>query len=199
MLQTIGYEILDGDDTEIFPGGKLLQLRHARHSTVFVKYFNEAGRGVQTRHTGQIYSSLRVSGPGQYATVLSIERIDMPGTPEGLGTARRICQSTYSSCTVVAGNTGGAAFELVDGNRKGRAQHARILLYLKVQIKFFATFEGNRRAKHTTPATQHEVDSLRGHELGGHNEVSLIFTVFVIDDYHEFALTEVLECFLDSG
>lgn len=123
----------------------------------------------------------------------------MTRATEGFGPACRIGQRTYRGGTVVAGNTGGTPLELVDGHGEGRAQHAGVVLHLKIQFEFLAALKGYGCTEHATPAAQHKVDGFRRDKLGGHDEIAFVFTVLVVDYYHEFALAEVPEGFLYGG
>jgi hypothetical protein len=44
---------------------------------------------------------------------------------------------------------------------------------------------------------RHEVDRLRGRELGGDDEVALVLAVRIVDDDHELAVANVLDRVLD--
>ena len=97
--------------------------------------------------------------------------------------------------TVVGGDTSGAAFELIDGNCKGGAEHGGVVLYLVGQIELLAALYRDRGAEHAAGVLQHEVHLLGCNLLCGDNQVALVLAVFVIDDDHELALSEILYSF----
>ena len=51
-----------------------------------------------------------------------------------------------------------------------------------------------RQTNQAASVHRHEVNGLRGHLVGGNGQITLIFSVFIIDDDEEFALFNVLNC-----
>ena len=55
-----------------------------------------------------------------------------------------------------------------------------------VEFQLFATRNGERHAKHTTGILKHEINLVGRYFFCSHNEVALVFTVFVINNNYEF-------------
>ena len=193
FLQTVGDEVLDSEDVESFAFGNLHKLWHACHRAVFVEDFDEAGSGEESAHPRKVNGSFGVSGPCQYAAVLGVEGVDVSGTSEPFGPCVGVCKGADGGGTVVGGDSGGAAFEHVDGDGEGCAEHRRVFLYLVFKAQFTATFVGDGGAQHTTAVLQHEVHLFRCNKFGGSDEVSLVLTVFVIDNDDKLSFLEVFK------
>ena len=198
VLQTVGYEVLDGDDVQPLALGELLQLGHACHGAVFIQYLDEAGCGLHAGQTCQVDSGLGVSGACQHAAVLGIERIDVTGAAEGFGPALGVGQGAYGGGAVVATHARGAALEFVDGHREGRAQHAGVVLHLVRQTELLAALYGDGGAQHAAAVAQHEVDVFGRNEFGCHDEVAFVFAVLVVDYDDELTVLEVLNGLFDG-
>ena len=192
ITQAIGNQVADGDDVQPVRFGEGLQLGQARHRAVLVQDFDQAGRRVQSRQSGQVDGGLRVAGAGQHAFVLGIERIDVAGASECGGDAVGIGERADGGCAVVAAHAGGAPFELVHRDREGRAEHAGVLLHLMGQAEAVAGLYGDGGAKHATAVGQHEVDLFRRDQFGGGDEVAFVLAVLIVHDDDQFAVFEVL-------
>ena len=62
---------------------------------------------------------------------------------------------------------------------------------LKTQLT--ATLVGDGSTQDTASVLEHEVYLLRGNEFCGSDEVSLVFTVFVVNDNDELSFLEVFK------
>src|SRR5262249_52544016 len=62
-----------------------------------------------------------------------------------------------------------------------------------------AALRRERQTDQTAPFLGHEVDRLRGDELGGHRQVALVLAVRIVDDDHHLALADVLDRVGDRG
>ena len=140
-----------------------------------------------------------MAGACQHTPILRIERIDVAGAAEILGFAGGVGKGADRGGAVVAAYARGAAFEQVDGDGKRSAEHTGIGLHLMLQFELAATLVGDGCAKHAAPATQHEIDGLGGGEFGGHDEVALVFAVFIVNHDDEFAGFEIFYCLIDRG
>ena len=65
------------------------------------------------------------------------------------------------------------------------------------QVRFIATADGYRSAKHATGMLKHEVHVVGCYLFGCNYKVSFVLTVLVVDHYHEFSLLEVLNSLLN--
>ena len=66
------------------------------------------------------------------------------------------------------------------------------------QVEFAATRYGQGSAKLSAGVRHHEIDALRSGFLSRHDEITFVFTVFVIHYYHEFSFAEVSDRFLNG-
>ncbi len=137
-----------------------------------------------------------MSAPLQHAALLRIQGIDVSGTAECLGSGSRVGKRTYGGSAVLNGNTGGAAFQLVNGHGERRAEHRCVVLDLTRQLQLVAAAHGYRRTQHTACVFQHEIDLFGSDFLGSHDEVALILAVFVVNDDDEFAGLEIPDSLL---
>ena len=64
------------------------------------------------------------------------------------------------------------------------------------QTELAASLDCDGGAEHSSAVVEHEVDFFGGDELGGGDEVALVLAVLVVNDYDEFALTEIVDGFL---
>ena len=192
-LQSVGDEVLDGDDVQSVALGHLLQLWHARHGAVLVQYFDECRRRLQSGQSCQVDGRLGVSGPPQHALVLGVEGVDVAGAPEVRRLAVGVGQCTDGRSAVVGADACSATFQQVHGDGERCAQHRRVLLHLVGQLQFACTTDGDGCAEHAAPVLQHEVHLLRCDGFGGSDEVALVLAVFVVHNDDEFALSEVLD------
>ena len=64
------------------------------------------------------------------------------------------------------------------------------------QIQLLAAFQGDGCAEHATGMLEHEVYLFGGDLLSGDDQVAFVLAVFVIDNDHELASSEVLNGFL---
>ena len=118
----------------------------------------------------------------------------MAGTAESCGNRCRVGKGSDSSAAIVNRDSGGAPFELVDGDREGGAEHRGVFCNLGHQVEFFAARDGKGRAEHSTSVFEHEINLLGCYFFSSHNEVALVFAVFVVDHNHHFACFEISDC-----
>ena len=57
-----------------------------------------------------------------------------------------------------------------------------VIGHLRAQMKFVATFLGQRQTNEAAGMARHEVDGLRRNFLGRANDVAFVLAVFIIDD-----------------
>ena len=83
QLQSVGNEVLDGNDAHAMLGSHFAQLRHACHGAVRIQYLDEGCCGVHTGQAGQVDGRLRVSCTTQYTLVLCVEGVDVSWLAKG--------------------------------------------------------------------------------------------------------------------
>ena len=192
FLQAVGNHILDADDLHVPLLGMFQQLGQTGHRTVFVHDLHEGTGRVESGHAAEVDGGFGVSAAAQHAVLLSIERVDVSRTSEGLWGGSWIGKGADGLGTVVGGDASGAALELIDGHSKGGAEYGGVVLYLMGQVEFLAAFYRDRGAEYAAGVLQHEVHLLGCNLLSSDDQVALILAVLVVDDNHEFAFSEIL-------
>ena len=137
-----------------------------------------------------------MAGSLEHSLVLGVEGIDVAGAAKRLGTGCGVGEGADGGCAVGDAHARGASLELVDGDGERGAEHRRVVLYLLGEVELAAAADRHRYAEHAAGVLEHEVDLLGGNHFGGDDEVALVLAVLVIDDNHEFALAEILQCLL---
>ena len=198
-LQAVGDEVADGDDLHAPLLGFLLELRHACHRAVLVHDLHQGSHGTKARQLAEVDGGLRVAATAQHTVVLSVERVDVAWATEGLRCGLGVGQGQDSGRAVCCRHTRGATLEFVDGDRKRRAEHRRVVLHLVWQVQFLATAQRHGCTEHAARVLEHEVHLLGCDLLGGNDEVSLVLAVLVIDDNHELTLLEVFQRSLNAA
>ena len=123
----------------------------------------------------------------------------MSWASEGLRSGCWVGEGFDGGGSVVSRHSCCASFKFVDGHGERSAEHRRVVCHLVWQVELFTSLYGDGCAEHASCVFQHEVDLLGRYLLCRDDEVTFVFTVFVIDYYHEFAFTEVVESFLDGA
>ena len=196
LAETVGYEVLDGDNLQLVLMGEDLQLGHAGHGAIVVHDLHECASRVEACQFTEVDGGFGMSAATQHTVLLGIEGVDMAWTTEGLGCRRRVGEGTDGGGTVVGRYACGAPLQLIDSDGKGGAQHRGVVLHLTGQVELLTAADGDGCTEHATGVLQHEVHHLGGDLLGGTDEVALVLTVFVIDHNDELAFTEI---FYGSG
>jgi hypothetical protein len=65
-------------------------------------------------------------------------------------------------------------------------------------MKLFHSLGRQRETDQPTSMVGHEIDGVRRHVLGRHNEVTFILAIFVIDEDDKFPLLDVLDGIFDA-
>ena len=139
-----------------------------------------------------------MAATSEHAVLLGIERIYVAGAAKGLGRGRRIGQCLDGLCPVMGGDTCRTSFKFIDGHGEGRTQHAGIILYLVWQVEFLTALDGYGGAEHATSVLQHEVHFLRSNHFCGHDEVTFVLSVLIVNHDDELPCLEVFNGFFYS-
>ncbi len=91
------------------------------------------------------------------------------------------------------------AFAGLDRHGEGRLQPRLVLARHRGQFQLGAAQRRQRETDQATTLLGHEVDVLRGRELRGQREITLVLAVLVVADDDHPALAQLLEGFLDRG
>ena len=85
------------------------------------------------------------------------------------------------------GDAGGDAVARFDRHREGGAEGGLVVLDHLRQVELVALLRGQRHADEAAAVHGHEVDGLRGGELGRHGQVALVLPVLVVADNDDLA------------
>ena len=192
-FDTIGDEILNGDNFNAVAFSDLHQLGHASHGTVGVDDFDERTDGLQACQLRQVNGGFGMAGTHQHTAVAGTQRVDMTRAAEVLRTVPRLRQRLDGGGTVVHGNACGTAMsQQVHRHREGRAQQRGVVVDLHLQVQLTAAFGTHRCTQHSTTVLHHEIHLLRCNLLSCNNKIAFIFAIFVIHHNQEFAFSEIL-------
>ena len=120
----------------------------------------------------------------------------MPRATECLGGRLGVGKCSDCCAAVFSANAGCATFELVDSYGKGCSEYRGILLYLVWQFEFAATRQCDRGTQHASCILEHEIYLLGSYFLRCDYKVAFVLAIFVVDDYHHFALAEIVDSIL---
>ena len=87
----------------------------------------------------------------------------------------------------------GTADSIFDGNGERRLMEGGIFADHHVQTEFFAARFGQGSAEHTASVSNHEIHRFGRDFLRSDNKIALVFAVFVIDHYYDFALPDIVQ------
>src|SRR5207245_2166446 len=97
------------------------------------------------------------------------------------------------------GDARGDAFAGLDRDREGRLERGFVLRRHEVEPELVAALGRERQADQPAPLLGHEVDRLRGHELGRDREIALVLAIGVIAYDHHLAQADLVDRALDRG
>jgi hypothetical protein len=66
-------------------------------------------------------------------------------------------------------------------------------------VKLVTAFLGHRKADQTAAVHSHEVDHLWRDHFRGADQVTLVFTIFIVNDDYHFAVSNIFDGVVDSG
>ena len=198
LLQPVGYQVPDTDNLQMVYPAKLYQFGQTGHRAVVVHDFHQCAGRIKPRQFTEVDGCFRMTRAAQHAIVLGVEGVNVTWTAKGLRCGCRVGQRTDGGGTVVGRDTGGAAFQLVNGNGEGGSQYRGVVLHLMGQVQFFATADGDGGTEYATGIFQHEVHHLRRYLFSGTYQVALVFAVFIVNNNDELSLAEIVDGLVDG-
>ncbi len=154
--------------------------------------------GRQTRESREIAPGLGMSRPAQHSARLRHQRKDVPGLAKILGARIEAHGRADRVRAIVGRDAGRHALRGFDRHGEVRAPVEIGLAHHQRQTQLAAAVACEREANQSSPVTRHEVHVLGPHELGGHDEVTLVLAVLVVHDDDHPASTDVLEQLVDG-
>src|SRR5579859_2799322 len=188
-LQPILDKVFYGNDPEVELFGDLQQLWQPRHRPILVHDLYQHPGRFKTRQPGQVDRGFRMTRPTQHPTPLCPQREDMPRTAKVLRLRSRVDQRLHRLGTVTGGDAGSTAVpEQVHTHRKGGLVKRGILIDHQLQPELVTTVLDQRGTDQPPAFLAHKIDDPGCHIPGGSDEISFIFTVFIIHDNNQFPL-----------
>ena len=96
---------------------------------------------------------------------------------------------------VVGRDSGTYAFGGLDRDRERRAVLGRIVLHHRRQSQLPAALGGQRQADQATRLARHEIDVLGPHQFRGHDQITFVFAVLVVEHDDHAAGTDLVDQF----
>ncbi|MNM47980.1 hypothetical protein D3C81_589570 [compost metagenome] len=180
--QTVGDQVGDGAHLQTVLAGEHFQLRAARHAAVGIEDFHQHASRFQTGQHGQVHARFGVTGTGQHAARLSDQREDVARLVQVRRLGVGLHRGTDGVGTVMRGDAGGDAFGGLDADREVGLELRGIGLHHRRQTEVGGAGAGQRQAHQATAVGDHEIDVRRLDQLGGHDQITFVLTVLVIDD-----------------
>ena len=165
--------------------GELDEIGQPRHRAVVIHDLAQHGGGIEAREPGEIAACLGVSGAREHAAGLR-DRAGRrgragrcrPARAAGAAATRIVCARSAAEMPVVTPLAASIdTVKFVPCTERFVRDHRREVEPLGVPF-------GDRHADEAAPVLRHEVDLLRRHEVGGENQIALVFAVLVVDEDH---------------
>ena len=96
-------------------------------------------------------------------------------------------------------NTGGHALGSFNRYGKGGGELLGVAADHLRNIQLAATGFGQGQANQAPAVFGHEIDVFRAHMLGGHDQITFVFPVFIIHQDDHFTLTDIVDDFLGTA
>lgn len=115
----------------------------------------------------------------------------MSGSAEGGGGGVGVAEGEDGGGAVVCADASGAAFEFIDGDGKGSAEHAGVVGHLVDETQLGTAVFGQGGAEDASAVLQHEVDFFGCYFFGSDDEVTFVFAVLVVNNDYEFTFLKI--------
>src|SRR5450759_909473 len=195
----VGDDLLDCYEHDLVLSREALELRHARHGSVGLhELCDHAGR-VQAGQDREIDRRFGLTGTGQHSPLGGPERKRVPGHRE-IGFPRRWFEDFANrGGAVMSGSARGRDVLGVDAHAERGAEPARVALDHGCNAELVESPRDDRHADEARTGAGHDADVLWSDQLRSHDEVALVFAVFVVDDDDELARLEISDRLRHSG
>src|SRR5690606_7098917 len=105
----------------------------------------------------------------------------------------------YRACAVGCGNAGLHALVRFDGHGEVGAVARAVTAGHQRKIQLTAAIFGESQADQATRMRDHEIDVFRRNELRRHDEIALVFAVFLVNEDHHAACAQLGHDFTYGG
>ncbi len=110
----------------------------------------------------------------------------------------RIDRRLHGARAICCADAGGHARRRFDGHRERSGENAAVARHHLFQPEAFTVLVGQRQADQPACFASHETDRLGCAAIGGEQQVTFVFTVFIIDQQHHLALAVVFNDVFDA-
>ena len=176
------------------------QVRHPGHGPVVVHDLADHARpGLSPARRAR--STAASVWPARSSTPPSLARSGntWPGLHQRLRRRAGVDRDLDRVGAVGGGDPGGDALARLDRDRERGLQRRLVLRRHQVEPELVAALAGERQADQAAPLLGHEVDRLRGRELGRHRQVALVLARLVVADDDHPPAADVVDRLLDRG
>ena len=191
VVEPVADEIGDGADLQAVLLGEGFEVRPARHGAVVAQDLADHRRRRAAGETGEVAAGLGMAGAVEHAAVLRHQRKDVAGLHDVLGTRVGLHRGAHGVRAVVRGDAGGDALRSLDGDGEVGAEAGAVVAHHQRQAQRLALLLREREADQAAAEAGHEVDVLRPHGVGAHEEVALVLAVLVVHEDHHLAGAQV--------
>ena len=181
FLQPVTDQIRDCAHADAPFAREFLEVGATRHAAVCFQYLDDDCRRLQTGQSGEITSGLRMAGSRQHAAGLRHDRENMSRLAQVLGTSVGGNSRFDRARPIVRGDAGCYALSRFD--RYGEVCRMALVRLgdHQRQSQLRTTLTRQREANESSAVRGHIVDVLRPHELGSHDQVTLVLAILVVD------------------
>ena len=180
----IRNELFDRDDRQLVLPGQRVQLLAVRTIARFIQDFAQRTGRQQARHAREVDGRFGMASAAKHAALFSDERKQVSGPMEVDRLARWIANRLDRNGSF-GGRYAGASRAVIDGHGIRGAEGGRVGLDHQMQAEPLAGLGQDRHAELSAALRDHEVDRFRCRQLGGADEVALVFAVFSVDDNND--------------
>ena len=197
LAESVADEVRNRADGEAVLEGEALELGTPRHRAVVVQHLDDYRGRVEAGEPRKVAARLGVARPRQHAARPRHQRKHVAGLAQVLGPGVGGDRRAHRARAVLRRDAGGDALRSLDAHGEIRALPVLGLAHHQRQPQPPAAVLREREADQATAVPRHEVDVLGPHAGGRHDEVALVFPIFVVHDDDHAAGGELGEDFFD--
>ena len=191
VCAAVADQIGDGADFQAMRATEFNEVRQSCHRAVIVHDLADDRCRLEARKRRHIATRLGVAGSYQYAPLLGPQRKHMAGLNQVGGTCLARNGRLNGARPVGRRNAGAHPFGCLDRDGELGAVAGAVAGHHQGEIELSAPVFGKREADEPTAKTRHEVDRFGRDELGRQHQIAFILAIFLIDQNHHSAGTDV--------
>ena len=199
MAAAVRDEVGDGADLQAMRGAEQLQVGQPRHGAIVLHDFANDSGGHQAGHAGQVAAGLGMAGTHQHATVGGLQRKNVTGLHQVVGSCRPSNGGLHCPRTVRRRDAGGDSLGCLDRHRERRRMFGAVAHGHRLQAQQFAALARQRQADQAAAEAGHEIDGLRRDMLGRKDQIALVLPIFFVHQDHHAAGSHLGHDVFDGG